>query len=351
MDILSQLSWRQQLGVRRVSHQWLATVDACLAHRQELKLIYADQEKGLNAERLINLLQSMPALKRLCVNRRWTGTNSDSLVGGLISVEQLCDSCPQLQEISLDCELDDADVETLLRRLPGLLSLHLDSIIAEGDCLSLLPAGLKSVTLSYAEVIKSASLRHLTRCRELRELDLTWTMVLSEDLAVVVAACPLLERLSVHCCPRLTGTWLSELSSCPQLRDLDLSVTNVRSEELAAMAAACPQLERLDVDSCWEPTGAWLLELRHCPQLRDLDLSRTKVRSEELATAVAACPQLERLSVAWCEELTGTWLPELRHCPRLRDLDLSVTNVRSEELAAVRVVCPQLERLDSQGCH
>ena len=352
MEILSQLSWRQQLGVRRVSHQWLAAVDACLVRRQELKLSRRDQQVGLTTERLLNLLQSMPALKRLYVNDQWL-ENTDLVVGGLMSVDQLCDNCPQLQAIHLSCELDDAGVGTLLRRLPGLRSLKLYRIIAEGDCLSLLPAELQSVSLSAAMRIKSASLRHLTRCQQLRELDLYYMKeALSEDLAVVVSACPQLERLSVKGCDKLTGDWLPKLRRCPQLRDLDLSHTLVRNENLVAAMAACPQLERLTAAMCSQLTGDWLTGLKHCPRLRDLDLSHTTVRSsKKLAAAVAACPQLERLVVKRCYDwLTWDWLPQLSSCPQLRDLDLSNTNVQSEDLAAMMAACPQLERLVVAYC-
>ena len=113
MSVLSYLTWRQQLVVWRVSHQWLEVVDACLSHHQELKLSRRDQQNGLTTERLLNLMQSMPALKRLYIDDQKL-EDSELLVGGLISVDQLCDSCPQLQGINLNCELDDAGVETLL---------------------------------------------------------------------------------------------------------------------------------------------------------------------------------------------------------------------------------------------
>ena len=249
MDILSQLSWKQQLGVRRVSHQWLEVVDACLAHRQELDINSNDRSAGLNTERLLSLLQSMPALRRLCIEDEFVKYKiRRSLVVGLISVDQMCDNCPQLQEVSLYCQLDDADVETLLRRLPGLRSLHLNMTVMRGKSLSLLPAALQSLSLYASQRIKSVSLRHLTRCPQLRDLDLSHTKVRSEDLAAASASWPQLERLVVDGCHMLTGDWLSALRPCSRLRDLDLSDTTVRSEELAAAVVTCPQLERLAVN-------------------------------------------------------------------------------------------------------
>ena len=347
MEILSQLSWREQLGVRRVSHQWLEAVDACLAHRQELNICSDYLDTVLNTERLLKLLQNMPALKRFYVSDHYCD-DSKKLEFSPTSVDQLCDSCPQLELVSLDCRLDEGAVETLLRRLPGLRSLHLDLKRSEieGECLSLLPVELRSISLKgsvgqYATL----NIHHLRRCRQLHQLDLSGNIV-SGELAVVVASCPQLERLSVTNCRWLIGDWIPALKHCPQLCQLDLSRTMLHAEDLAAALAACPQLERLSVAHCISLTGTWLPELRHCPRLRDLDLSQVfSIMSEDLAVAVTACPQLERLLVTWCRDLTGDWLPELRHCPWLQELDISGLHSEELDLSTVLTACSRLERL------
>ena len=188
-------------------------------------------------------------------------------------------------------------------------------------------------------------LPQLTRCPQLRELDLSWSRVRSQELAAVVAACPQLERLAVADCRELTGDWLPQLTRCPQLRQLNLSETQVRSQELGAVVAACPQLERLVVARCGELTGDWLPQLTRCPQLRQLNLSETQVRSQKLGAVVAACPRLERLVVARCGELTGEWLPELARCPQLQELDITGLTRADPDLFGIPTACSRLERL------
>ena len=348
MEILSHLSWRQQLDVRRVSRQWLEVVDACLAHRQELHIDIEDHDTGLNTERLLNLLKSMPVLRRLYVSDRYCD-DSEKLDISPASVDQLCDSCPRLELVSLDCTMDEAAVETLLRRLPGLRSLHLKRFKIEGDCLSLLPAELQSMSLHFFGLgtRKYGCLEHLSSCRQLRTLDLSGNLIASEELAVVPSACPQLERLSVANCWAMTGGWLSELRCCPQLRDLDLTCTWVLGEELSAVVASCPQLERLSVAGCSRLTWDWLRELRHCPRLRDLNLSTTRVSNRELEALVVACPQLERLVMVNCIRVLGDCLPKLRDCPWLKELVISGIGMPGMkfDLSGVLTACDRLERL------
>ena len=346
IEILSRLSWRQQLAVRRVSRRWRSLAEDSLARRQELYISSEDQDTGLNTERLLNLLLSMPKLKRLFVGDRWS--NSRELLGW--GVKRLGTNCTlQLQMTSLDvCTLDDAGVETLLRRLPGLRSLHLSGISAEGDCLSLLPAGLQSLSLHKAIRLTSASLRHVTRCRQLRRLELLVTEARNEELAAVVTACPQLERLAVAQCWKLTGGWLHELRHCPRLRDLDLSYTTMRSEELAAAVAACPQLERLAVARCYELTGDWLPELRGCPQLQELDISGLNRAHIYLSVVLTACGRLERLRVCGMHNplsaFPTTSLPGLTH------LDLSHTETEDDTFRRLPDLLPGLRDLRLRRC-
>ena len=370
IEILSHLSWRQQLVVRRVSRRWQAAADASLAGRRELYISSEDLYTGLTTERLLNLLQSMPTLRRLCIDRTGTLINRGPLAGGLITVDQLCDSCPQLQAIRLDCEIGDAGVKTLLRRLPSLRSFHLDSAKFNGKCLSLLPTGLKSLSLrdlavkgkclsllptglkslSLPALAHSASLRHMTHCPELRHLDLSCTNVRNEELAAVVATCPQLERLKVGWCRELTADWLKELKHCPELRDLDLHYTEVRSRELAAALAACPQLERLNVYSCRGLTKDWLRELKDCPRLQELDISHLETNGNELVLIFlqTACVRLKRLRLVGVQYAQLPFLALSQ--TSLTHLDLSGTNTHDYNFYPMPALLPNLRDLRLHGC-
>ena len=63
LAVLSLLDWRQQMGVRRVSHRWRAAADACLARRRQLCTSEEDFDGDISAEKLEQVLQRMPALR------------------------------------------------------------------------------------------------------------------------------------------------------------------------------------------------------------------------------------------------------------------------------------------------
>ena len=358
IEILSHLDWRQQLDVRRVSHRWRAAADASLTRQQELCISIGDlhrYDRSLTETytgRLLNLLQSMPALRRLCVtiDGRWLYDKTETkklLTMDHLSAEQLSDSCPQLETLSLDCWMDNAGVETLLRRLPGLRSLHLALATVENDCLSLLPADLHSLSLYCATRLDSGQLHHLTRCRQVRELDLSGTgyQVLSEDLAVVVATCTQLERLNVQSCNRLTADWVSHLRHCPGLRDLNLSSTEVNSEDLAMVVAACPLLERLAVAHCKKLTLDWLPELSSCPHLWELDISYlagrfSLTKNIDLSGVLTACGRIERLKLCGMRNPLLTF-PSIS-LPGLTHLDLSETETFDDSLSRLPDLLPNL---------
>ena len=302
VQILSHLSWRQQLGVRCVSRQWKAAVDVCLAHRQELHISVDDLlETDLNTERLQILLQSMPALRRLRV-----------------------DGCFP------ECGLEEAGVETLLRLLPGLRSLDLPHNKAEGSCLSQLPAGLQSLSLYYASQINLDNFRHLTRCSQLQHLDLSGTRVRSEEMAAVVVACPQLERLAVAGCFRLTGGWLSELRRCPQLQDLDISDLVDENPDLSGVLTCCRRLERLRVARIHNPLLA--LPSTSLPGLTHLDLSETDTEDDTFRRLPDLLPGLRDLRLEKCKQLTCSGLASsLPRFTGLQVLDMRRTGQSSTE--------------------
>ena len=351
MEILSYLSWRQQLVVRRVSRSWRTAADACLVRRRELYISAEDLHTGLNAERLLSLLQSMPALRRFSLDDCYPDSG-ELLAGDPLSVDQLCDSCPQLQTVNLECKLDDADVETLLRRLPGLRSLHLKFLEAEGDCLSLLPSGLQSLSLSNDWELSPDSFRHLTRCSRLRELDLSDTKLCDEELAAALIVSPQLERLTVTGCYLLTGDWLTELRRCPQLRELIMPYVNIRSDQLAAAVTACPKLERLAV--LYHSLKAdWLPQLRNCPQLQELDISHLDHADLDLSVVLIACSQLKRLRVDGIRNPLLTFpffLTFSDGLPGLTHLDLSASSTDDATFSRLPDLLPGLRDLRLNYC-
>ena len=352
VEILSRLSCRQLLIARRVSGCWRAAAETALTRCQELDITRADFLRGLDAEMLESLLQKMPSLKRLSVDGRSPG-------GGLLHVDlvsrhcrrleelrlvsflvdasfvgQLCESCPRLRVVSLRCSLDEVSVETLLRRLPGVRSLHLAGTRAVGDCLSLLPAELRTLTLPDAIHIQPVHFSNLTRCTQLRELDLSRTKVRSDDLAGVLAACPLLERLAVLFCLELdlTPAWVQRLSDRPQLQELRIShlTGGVRYQSaLSDVLATCTRVQRLALTGLRHPHR--YLTAENLPSLTHLDLSDSSVRNATLRQLPDRLPALRHLRLFNCRQLRsvqdGAMATALHQFRSLEVLDLRATTV------------------------
>ena len=343
MEILSLLSWRQQVGIRRVSRRWLAAVDACLARRRELDIAEEDVHRAsFDALILLSPLQSMPALRRLCIISRPTKKKAcynrayvsgvDDIEHGLpmsrLDVRKLCVSCPHLEEVVLDCELDETGVETLLRRLPGLRSLHLEGAKAEGRWLSLLPTSLQCLRLPWTRPMKLADYRHFSRCPQLRELDLSRIEVTDDQLATVLSACPLLERLSVIACPRLSALSLPNVARCTLLRDLDVS-------GLGDEYNPGPSPDLCDMSGV----------LNSCRRLKRLRLAYTREWLSEGAVVTPTGITHLDLSHTWMMDYTFSRVSELM--PNVRDLRLSgCSHLSSRGLARGLVLLTNLQVLD-----
>ena len=343
IEILARLSWREQLAVRRVSRRWREAVDACLARRRELTISKADiMETRLGNEELLNLLHNMPALRRLCVfdcseedmeRANYTGPISIGIFyPHTEQVERFCNSCQELQEVNLECILNDFGVETLLRRLPALRSLSLSNLALDtGDCLSLIPTELQSLSLPEIGLLDYTSLRHLLRCQQLRQLDLSGgTMEESEQLAKMVSACSQLERLSVAGCSELTLDWLPQLMHCPQLRELDISgletkfTSGMTSPDFSSILTTCSQLERLRVAEMGDPMAT--LPSSSLPCLTHLDLSDTLTDDDTFERLAGILPNLRDIRLQRCDKLTvGGLASGLAQLTNLQVLDLRGT--------------------------
>ena len=374
VEILSRLSCRQLLIARRVSGCWRAAAETALTRCQELDITRADFLRGLDAEMLESLLQKMPSLKRLSVDGRSPGggllhvdlvsrhcrrLEELRLVSFLVdasSVGRLCESCPRLRVVSLRCSLDEASVETLLRRLPGVRSLHLAGTRAVGDCLSLLPAELRTLTLPDGIHIQPVHFSNLTRCTQLRELDLSRTKVRSDDLAAVLAACPLLERLAVLSCPNLdvTWVWVQRLSVRPQLRELRISqpTDGVSQQRTLDVLATCTRMERLALTGLCHRHLYFTEQSLPVPSLTHLDISNTWIRDSTLCQLPAHLPALRHLRLFNCRGLTAAKADGMATAlHRFRSLEvLDLRGIRAGCSAAVLDSLRELPNLTALAC-
>ena len=108
--------------------------------------------------------------------------------------------CPELEDIVMSScyEYDEPKVLLLLRHLPRLRRLELPpGTRFSGKSLALVPKTMRLLRLPCGELC-STHVRHLARCRELRQLELSGASQLTaEDLAAALSGCGQLEELAV----------------------------------------------------------------------------------------------------------------------------------------------------------
>ena len=108
----------------------------------------------------------------------------------------------------------------------------------------------------------------------LSKLDLSCTNITGEDLNSLDIDFPKLEKLNLSSCKKLTDKCLkSILSKCHNLKELDLSRTNITGEDFDSLDIDFPKLEKLDLFSCKKLTDKGLNSiLSISPNLKKLNL-------------------------------------------------------------------------------
>ena len=435
--ILSFLTWRELLGVKRVAKSWRDSANACLASYTKLHIGKFEFPPKLEDTELEVLLRAMPSLTHLCVDWRLDGEKLDidiisrhcrRLVHVDLtrfrldawSLEQLCAACPSLEAVKLPRKCDNACVEVVLRSLSHLRSIDLACTRITGGFLKQPPynsvtklvlSGCSSLELKQLE--QDGGPKHSSSWPQVRELDLSSTLVTTADVARVFKQFPNLKVVSFANCNKMDSSSMLQMAVYAGLRDLDLSgVSPLQASDLFTMLIGCGKLERLVLSGCeiqeasrlspidrlsadlglrelnvsavrcqdgfslatiidcspglqcliapdFHPMelAACLQCLKKCPGLRELALSRPgtdasgkTVDSSLLTSFLMTCRKLERLLLAECHIVKSEDLHQLPLCPNLRELELSHSaGVVASALARGLANCPRLERLSVAG--
>lgn len=228
--ILSYLQLHELLLVRKVSLRWADTGLVILSRWKQLNYLEDISGHGLTGTTMEMLLPMMPSLKSLTfasaprlrprvldvIGLEVVVTNCPKLEKidltifrtSELSIKQLCIACPNLVDVTAD-EIIEDELLVLLRHLPKLRRLQLPNLspIFSEKCLAELPIALESLELDYnADIMSSDGLQQLARCSMLRELTIYTTEVYESygfeyygpDLAIGLAGCPLLEKLTLE---------------------------------------------------------------------------------------------------------------------------------------------------------
>jgi hypothetical protein len=306
----------------------------------------------------------------------------------------IADVCPSVERLTVsDCV---AVLRVAQERWPRVTDLVIDGRRDAGTGGTAPPASaadlnallrgwreLRRLTLRCIAISDASLLDAITaHCRNLVALDLSFSQLpMGAPIVNLVAACPLLDSLSLRWCAGLNDESLVTVAAgCPQLRELVIAnSTSVSDVGLRAVATDCRHLEHLDLRNCQRVTDASLVAVgASCPFLTSLRvINNPHVTDVGICAIAAGCPLLRQLSLEDCSavsdaslEAAGEHLPllhtagfagagrvadpgvrALAHgCPQLRNICLASTSVGVPGVEAIVTGCRNLRELDIRDC-
>ncbi|XP_059611918.1 S-phase kinase-associated protein 2 [Phlebotomus argentipes] len=170
------------------------------------------------------------------------------------SLHQLLKTCRQLRKLSLEhLQLSDRVCEEIAQN-----------------------TNLEVLNLALCSGVRSRGLRSLlTRLNRLQSLNISWTNLETESVAILVETMSLtILRLNIAGCRKtLTDEHLSTLvDRCPNIRELDVSDCNLLTVEVVRILNGLRELEYLSLSRCYNISVYALMDFQFMPSLNYLDI-------------------------------------------------------------------------------
>ena len=164
----------------------------------------------------------------------------------------------------------------------------------------------------------------------------TQPRISADDMAVVAAKFPLLQRLRLKYMDVVTGLWHEPLSRLPMLQTLSIVAGSTLPDSFLSSLSCLERLSSLDIDltqEIGEGLGRVMQHLQHISGLASLSLNADYFYASHLKLSALSClwglQHLTRLSfISWNEdhdydEIEGEAIAGLAGCQLLTSLELS----------------------------
>lgn len=243
-----------------------------------------------------------------------------------------------LESLHLFTEMIAEEIFSIVSECPLLQTLSMCSPNVEDKVVSAIGS------LSHLEILVLAgcpsvtSVAPLSKCRLLKELHLSSTMIDNSGLAEI-AGLPL-ERLFLNGCGNITS--FTPLGRCQLLKELQLTSAKLDPPSVDAISTLS-SLEELHMSYC---TAANFAPLSQCRSLKQLFMRCTRIDNSGIA-AIASLPCLESLDVGYCTFVTC--FAPLSKCVSLKTLNVDFTCIDDSSLAALAAL-PGLKVLGVASC-
>ena len=160
---------------------------------------------------------------------------------------------------------------------------------------------LEVIKMRRISPILEASLLHLSRMSNLRVLDISYSLMLGDDLFAKCLQTEHLEELAIAHCKNLADLTVMKLTH--NIRKLDLTSTSISDISLQYISKNCRNLERLDLQDCSSLSEQNILNCcSSLPKLTKLDALMIDFKDAKTVEGLLHnCTNIKRLFVSESE--------------------------------------------------
>ena len=239
------------------------------------------------------------------------------------AVADIAARCRQLKHVSLyGClQLTDIAVIAITENAERLEELSVRGLIKiTNKSLALLPATIKGLNIAGCKLINSVGLAHVAkRCANIERLN-AHAVVLADDAVDLLSRhCNALETLHLSSAnpfggnPRMTDASIVSLRRLVHLTSLNLQGTsNITDEHMAALFSACPLLARVNVGGCYRITDDTVRAMSKLKLLTHISLFQCfHLTDDAIVHLIQRCSALQNVDLHSCVGLTSVILTAL----------------------------------------
>ncbi|CAN6467153.1 unnamed protein product [Victoria cruziana] len=206
---------------------------------------------------------------------------------------------------------------------------------------------LRSLKIGICSNITNNGLVHISgSCWKLVELDLYRVAAVDDTVVGAIAHnCPILQKVNMSYCTKITDGSMKFLSRCHRLSEIELrGCPLVSSAGLASLAVGCKLISKLDIKKCKGIDDEGVLKLSHFSQnLKQINLSYCSISDAGLL-ALPSMGCLQNITMLHTGGVSARGLEiALLSCVCLRNIKL---NVHFRSLLSPEI----LEHMEARGC-